>query len=103
MSKSALLWFWILWLLDLLMALFAYRDFIMGAFGRYAAPLGKYIALWVVVFVVALLILGGSLYFKNNGRSTAALVVAAVPIVLALPYVLFVGVLVLFGGSNTWR
>lgn len=48
MSKTTLILFWIMWLLDVLMALFGHREFINGVFGRYAAPNFTYKAFWVL-------------------------------------------------------
>lgn len=103
MTKSTLTLFWALWLLDVLIVLFGYREFIQGVFGQYAAPNSKYISLWLVLFVVAALVIGGSLYFKNHGRSTMALSVAATPLVLALPYILWLVVALLAGKNARWN
>ncbi len=102
MSKTLLLLFWIIWLLDVLMALFGYNEFMMGVFGRNASPSSKYLAMWTFLLVIVLLILVGSVYFKNHGQSMMALIIAAIPVVLALPYVLFVAVMMM-GGKNNWR
>ncbi|MEO6038159.1 MAG: hypothetical protein ABIQ93_07075 [Saprospiraceae bacterium] len=102
MTKTMLILFWVLWLLDVLAALFGYREFIGSVFGRYATASSKYVWLWMVLFAAILLIIGGSLYFKNHGRPTAAIVVAIIPLVLALPYALFLGAMML-GGKNSWR
>ncbi len=102
MSKTTLIWFWIMWLLDVLIALFGYREFIGGIFGRYATPSSKYVVMWVVLLVAILLVIAGSLYFKNQERSSAALSVAAIPLVLALPYALFMAV-VLLNGKTRWN
>jgi hypothetical protein len=102
MSKTTLVFFWVIWLLDVLMALFGYREFITGVFGQYAAPNSKYVVLWTVLLVAIMLILFGSLYFKNHERPSAALIVAAIPLVLALPYALFMAA-VLISGNNRWN
>jgi predicted neutral ceramidase superfamily lipid hydrolase len=102
MSKTTLVFFWVIWLLDVLMALFGYREFINGVFGQYAVPSSKYLVLWAVLLVAFLLILFGSLYFKNHERPSAALIVAAIPLVLALPYALFMAA-VLISGNNRWN
>ena len=101
-SKTTLTLFWIIWLLNVLIALFGYREFIGGVFGRYAAASGKYMLLWVSLLVAMLLVLTVSLYFKNQARASAAIIVAAVPLVLALPYALFLGVMLL-SGKNRWN
>lgn len=93
--------FWILWLLDLLAVLFGYREFIGDVFGRYASASSKYMGLWAIVLIVSLLILGGSLYLKNREQSSAALIVAAIPLMLALPYALFLAATL--GGKNKWN
>lgn len=103
MTKTTLTLFWVFWLLDVFIALFGYREFIQGVFGRYATPNSKYISLWLVLFVVAALVIGGSLYFKNQGRSTIALSVVATPLVLALPYLLWVVVILLSGKNARWN
>ncbi len=103
MSKSSLLLFWIFWLLDVLIALYGHREFIMGVFGRYASPNSKYISMWTVLLGAGLLIIAASLYLKNHGQPAAALWVAGIPLLLALPYLLWL-VLALLGGKNTnWR
>lgn len=103
MSKTTLLFFWVMWLLDVLMALFGYREFIMGIFGRYSSPSGTYITMWVGILVLAFAIISGSLYFKNHEQSMAALIVAAIPLVLALPYALFMGVVMISGKNTNWH
>ena len=103
MTKTALLLFWAVWLLDVLVALFGYREFLNGLFGRYASPTSKYIGLWVVLLAAALVIIGGSLYLKNQGRSAMALGVAAIPMILALPYLLWLAVVLLSGNNTNWR
>ncbi len=102
MSKTTLISFWVLWLLDVLIALFGYREFIGGIFGRYAAPSSKYVVMWVFLLVAILLVIVGSLYFKNQERSSAAITVAAIPLVLALPYALFLAV-VMLSGKTRWN
>lgn len=97
-----LVFFWVIWHLDVLMALFGYREFIMGVFGRYAAANSSYIMLWTVLILVMLAIISGSVYLKNHDKPSVAMIVAAIPVVLALPYVLWLGALVIFGGNN-WR
>lgn len=102
MEKSTLVLFWAIWLADVLIALLGYREFISGVFGRSAAPTMKYVALWVSLLIVMLLLIGGSLYFKNHGKPAAAMSFAAIPLVLALPYALYLAV-VLMGGKNNWQ
>ena len=102
MEKSTLVLFWIMWLIDVLIALLGYREFIGGVFGRYAAPTMKYVTLWVLLLLAMLLLIGGSLYFKNHGKSAVAMSIAAIPLVLALPYALFLAV-VMMGGKNNWQ
>lgn len=103
MSKTTLVLFWAIWLLDVLITLFGYREFIGGVFGRYAAPSAKYISLWVTLLTVSLLIICASLYFKNHGQPSTAMMIAAVPLVLALPYVLWLGVVILSGNKTNWH
>lgn len=102
MSKNILLLFWIMWLLDVLMAIFGYREFIGGVFGRYAAPTAKYLGLWVVLLSVMFAILYAAVYFKNLGQYSTAMTVVAIPLVLSLPYVLFL-VAVMAGGKGNWQ
>ncbi len=102
MTNNMLLLFWVLWLLDVLAALFGYREFISGVFGRYASASPKYLSLWIPMLIAILLIITGSLYLKNHERPMAAIIVAVMPVVLALPYALFLGALML-GGKNNWR
>lgn len=103
MSKTSLILFWVCWLLDVLMALYGHREFIMGVFGRYAAPSPKYISMWTALFGAGLLIITGSLYLKNHGQPGVALWVAAIPMVFALPYVLWLALMVIGGKSSNWR
>lgn len=103
MSKITLVLFWAIWLLDVLLALFGYREFIQGIFGLYAAPNAKYIFLWLILMAIALLILYGSVYFKNQGHTMMALCVAGAPLVLALPYVLWLIVAVIGGKGARWN
>ncbi len=103
MSKTTLILFWVIWLIDVLIALFGYREFITGIFGRYAAPSTKYGLLWVALLLAALLIIGGSLYFKNQGQPATAMSVACIPLVLALPYILWLTVVIVSGKSTNWR
>lgn len=103
MTKTTLVLFWVIWHVDVLMTLFGYREFIQGLFGRYAAPSVKYILLWVTLFIAALLIIGGSLYFKNHGQATLAMSIVATPLVLALPYILWLAVVIVGGKSTNWR
>ncbi len=103
MSKTTLLIFWIIWLIDVLAALFAHREFIVGVFGRYAAPNSKYIFLWTIILCAFLIILYGSIYLKNHGQSKAALTVVSIPVVLALPYLLFLGAVILGGRNTNWH
>lgn len=103
MTKTTLTLFWVLWLLDVLVALYGYREFMQGVFGQYAAPNSKYIWLWTLLLVVALGVIGGSLYFKNHGNTTMAFSVAAVPLVLALPYIFWLAVVLLTGKNARWN
>lgn len=102
MSKTILVLFWVMWLLDVLIALYGYWEFMGGMFGHNSNPSSKYITLWVGLLAFAMLIIGGSLYFKNQGYSFAALSVAAVPLILALPYVLYLAVVMVSSNGN-WR
>ncbi|MBK8706371.1 MAG: hypothetical protein IPN33_24290 [Saprospiraceae bacterium] len=103
MTKTTLLTFWIIWLLDVLLFLFGYREFIQGVFGRYAGPTAKYIWPWVGILIVGLVIICGSLYLKKHGHPGMAIKVAAIPLVLALPYVLWIAMIVLMGRGTNWR
>ncbi len=103
MSKTSLTLFWVIWLIDVLIALYGYREFIQGVFGQYAAPNSKYITLWIVLLVVALLVIGGSLFFKNQGNTTMAFSVAALPLVVALPYALWMAVILISGKNARWN
>ncbi len=102
MSKTSLILFWIFWLLDVLLALYGYREFILGVFGQYASPTPKYLGLWVVLLAAGLLILAGGIYLKDHGRTGLALTVVAIPMVLALPYLLYIVSVILLGPKN-WR
>lgn len=96
-----LILFWVLWLLDVLAALYGHREFLMGMFGQYAAPSPSYIALWVAFFALILAIIFGSLYLKSHGSHTAALIVAAIPVALALPYLLWMAMILIL--RPDWR
>ena len=101
-SKTALVSFWVMWLLDVLMTLFGYREFVTGIFGRYSSPSGTYVTMWAAILIVAFGVISGSLYFKKHGQTMASLIVAAIPLVLALPYLLFLAVVMLSGNTN-WQ
>ncbi len=103
MTTKILTLFWVLWLIDVLITLYGYREFIQGVFGQYAAPSAKYISMWIVLFLIAALVIGGSLYFKNQGKTAIAFSVASVPLVLALPYVLWLAVVLLSGKNARWN
>lgn len=103
MTKTTLLTFWIIWLLDVLLLLYGYREFIQGVFGRYAGPTAKYIWLWVGILIVGLVIICGSLYLKKHGHAGIAIKVAAIPLVLALPYALWITMIVIMGRGTNWR
>ena len=92
-----------MWLLDVLMALFGHREFINGVFGRYAAPNFTYKAFWGIALIAIFLIIWGSLYFKQQERNAAAMTVAAIPLVLALPYVLWLSVVLIAGRNTNWH
>ncbi|HNM24590.1 MAG TPA: hypothetical protein PKL15_04130 [Saprospiraceae bacterium] len=102
MSKTSLMLFWIFWLLDVLLALYGYREFILGTFGQYAAPTPKYLRLWILLLTAALLLLSGSIYLKDHGRPGLALTLVAIPMILALPYLLYIVSILLLGPKN-WR
>jgi len=101
MTKNTLLLFWALWLLDVLAALYGHREFLLGVFGQYATPSTSYLFLWAVLFALILAVIFGSLYLKNHGSPTAALIVAAIPVALALPYLLWMGMLLIL--RPDWR
>lgn len=103
MSLIALTLFWVIWLIDVLITLYGYREFIQGVFGQYAAPTSKYISMWIVLFTIAALVIGGSLYFKNQGNTTMAFSVAALPLVVALPYALWLAVVLISGKNARWN
>ena len=103
MSKTTLIFFWVIWLLDVLIALLGHREFITGVFGRYAAPNSKYIWLWVALFAAMLFVICGSLYFKNHGYPKAAMSIVCTPLVLALPYLLWLVVVILSGKNARWN
>ena len=103
MSKTTLLLFWAMWLLDVLAALYGYREFIFGIFGQHATPTRKYVTLWLGLLGAATFLIIGSLYFKNQGQTTLALSLLAVPLVLALPYLLFMLIILLSGKNTRWN
>lgn len=103
MTKTHLTLFWVLWLLDVLVALYGYREFMQGLFGQYSTPNSKYVFLWVILLIIALGVIVGSLYFKNHGNTTLAFSVAATPLVLALPYMLWIVVVLLSGKNARWN
>ncbi len=93
--------FWVLWLLDVAAALYGHREFLMGVFGQYAAPSTSYVLMWTALLLAILAILFGSVYLKNHGHPTVALIVAAVPAVLALPFLLYMLAIVI--ARPDWR
>ncbi len=101
MTKTILILFWVLWLLDVLAALYGHREFLMGIFGHFSAPTPGYILMWTAMLLGILAILFGSLYFKTHGQPTAALILAAVPVVLALPFLLYMLVIII--ARPDWR
>ena len=103
MTKTSLTLFWAIWLIDVLITLYGYREFLQGMFGQYAAPSSKHISMWVVLFLIAAVVIGGSLYFKNQGKTAIAFSVASVPLVLALPYVLWLAAALLSGKNARWN
>lgn len=103
MTTKFLTLFWVIWLIDVLITLYGYREFLQGLFGQYAAPSSKYISMWVVLFIFAALVIGGSLYFKNQDRATMALSIAATPLVLASPFILWWAVIMLSGKNIRWN
>ena len=103
MSNSMLIVFWVVWLLDVLLALYGYREFIQGVFGQYAAPNAKYIFLWTGLLLGILAILGGSLYLKRHDSPVMAVGVAAAPLVLLSPYGLFLLAMLVFGRNTRWN
>lgn len=103
MTKTSLTLFWVIWLIDVLIALYGFREFMQGVFGQYAAATSKYISLWAVLLLVAFLVIAGSLYFKNQENVTMAFSVACAPLVLALPYVFWLAVVLLSGKNTRWN
>ena len=103
MSKTTLIIFWVIWLLDVRFALYGFWEFIGGVFGRYAAPTSKYITMWIGLLAFALLILGGSLFFKNSGQNTLAMGTVALPLVFAAPYGLWLLAMIIGGSKTNWR
>lgn len=103
MTKTSLTLFWVLWLLDVLVVLYGYREFIQNVFGQYAAPNSKFVSMWIVLFVIALGVICGSLYYKNQGNTTMAFTIAAAPLVLALPYIFWLAVALLSGKNARWN
>jgi hypothetical protein len=101
MTKNTLLFFWLLWLLDVLAALLGHRELLLGIFGRNATPSPTYILMWTGLLALLLAILYGSLYLKNHGSPTAALVVAGIPAMVALPYLLWMAAILIF--RPDWR
>ncbi|MEQ1745415.1 MAG: hypothetical protein ABMA02_08320 [Saprospiraceae bacterium] len=101
MTKITLILFWVLWLLDVVAALYAHREFIMGVFGRYAAPTPTYILMWTALILALLVLLFGSLYLKNHNHPWAALIIAAIPAVLSLPFLLYIGTVIIL--RPNWR
>ena len=103
MTKTTLVLFWVMWLADVLITLYGYREFIQGVFGQNAAPSRKYISLWMVLFLAAFLVIGGSLYFKNHQQAGMAITLVSAPLVLAVPFVLWMAVLMVIGKNARWN
>ena len=103
MTKTTLVLFWVMWLVDVLITLYGYREFIQGVFGQYATPSRKYISLWMVLFLVAFIVIGGSLYLKNHHQTGMAFALVSVPLVLTTPYVLWMALIALIGKNARWN
>ena len=103
MSTKQLLWFWFLWLVTAYAWLRGYAEFIHGMFGQYAAPNARYVRFWVGLLIAGLLVLGGSIYLKNQELPRLALGLVAVPLVVASPYLLFLLGVLVFGGKTRWN
>lgn len=103
MSKTTLTLFWGLWLLNVLAALYGWREFLQGVFGQYAAPTTRYILLWSALMSIMLIVLAGSVYLKNHERTTAAISLVSGPLVVALPYLFWLAVVVLAGKNARWN
>ncbi len=103
MSKTSLILFWIIWLLDVLLALFGHREFINAMFGRYASPTSKMTAMWIIILVGMVLILGISLYLKNHGRGSLAIGIAAIPLIPTVLYLLWMGMVLILARNTNWN
>jgi len=103
MSKTSLVLFWIIWLIDVLILLFGHQEFLQLVFGRNSSPGIKTIGIWVFLIVLMLLIICGSLYLKNHAKATMAIMVSSIPLVIALPYFLWLGVVLFSGKSTNWH
>ena len=103
MSKTTLTIFWVLWLLNVLAALYGWREFLQGVFGQYAAPTSRYIFLWLTLMVIMLVVLAGSIYLKNHDLTTAAISLVSGPLVVALPYLLWLAVVLVAGRNARWN
>ncbi|MBL7780063.1 MAG: hypothetical protein JNM22_02515 [Saprospiraceae bacterium] len=103
MTKTTLTLFWGLWLLNVLAALYGWREFLQGVFGQYAAPTSRYILLWTMLMAIMLVVLAGSIYLKNHGWATAAISLVSGPLVVALPYLFWLAVMLVAGRNARWN
>lgn len=104
MSASVLLMaFWLCWLVDFGLAYYGYFEFMRGVFGQYSAPTGQYITLWLGLLGFGALVIGGSLYLKNQGHLGWATLIAAIPVGPALLYGLWILTMVIGSKGSNWQ
>lgn len=103
MSKTSLILFWIIWLVDILILLFGHQEFLLILFGRNSSPGTRQIGIWASLLVVMLLIIIIGLYLKNQDKGTMAIMVSSIPLLIALPYLLWLGVVLFSGKSTNWH
>ncbi len=103
MSKTSLILFWIIWLVDILILLFGHQEFLLIMFGRNSSPGTRQIGIWASLLMVMLLIIIISLYLKNHEKGTMAIMVCSIPLLIALPYLLWLGVVLFSGKGTNWH
>lgn len=103
MSKTSLILFWIIWLVDILILLFGHQEFLLILFGRNSSPGTRQIGIWASLLMVMLLIIIIGLYLKNQDKGTMAIMVSSIPLLIALPYLLWLEVVLFSGKSTNWH
>ncbi len=103
MTRFSLFAFWFLWLADVFIALLSHRELTGHLFGRNAGPPSRAAAIWAMICLLLLMILWAGVHFKNKGQSGLAIGITASPVVILLPYVLWMAAVLIMGKNTDWR